>query len=203
MKRFTLVAAISLVGLAAMTSCNLREVIITANPESGISPLTVDFEVRYNEGRRPNYCEWEFGDGSPVVSGGYDKSSVTHVFQSPGACTVICNVQVNDEFLHGSGQASIDIHVFDPDSIPAVTIDGTPLTYCPGGEPLYVTFTSSVSGGVPPYEYSWNFGDGGVSTEPNPVYPYDNTGSFQAFLEVTDSLGHVGVSNLLTVNHCN
>ena len=57
-----------------------------------------------------------------------------------------------------------------------------------GYAPLTVDFTSTVSGGVLPYTYDWDFGDGiGTSTEPNPAYIYTRAGNYTATLVVTDS----------------
>ena len=56
-----------------------------------------------------------------------------------------------------------------------------------GTRPLSVSFTSSPSGGLPPYSYSWTFGDGGTSTLRNPSHIYNSSGSFEAIVTVTDS----------------
>ena len=58
------------------------------------------------------------------------------------------------------------------------------------GEP--VQFTSSVTGGVTPYSYEWDFdSDGNVdSQEANPVYSYPKAGTFTVSLKVTDAKGH-------------
>ena len=69
-----------------------------------------------------------------------------------------------------------------------------------------VSFTSTVSGGTPPYTYYWDFGDGGSSIQANPSHTYVTYGDFNIRLTVTDStsssdycLNAVGVSTLPSV----
>ena len=55
-----------------------------------------------------------------------------------------------------------------------------------------VSFIGSASGGIPPYSYSWNFGDGSpASTLQNPSNTYSslNTNTYTATLIVTDNGG--------------
>jgi hypothetical protein len=52
-----------------------------------------------------------------------------------------------------------------------------------------VTFTSSVSGGTPPYAYLWDFGDGNRTTDAQPVHTYATAGTFSVTATVTDALG--------------
>jgi PKD repeat protein len=66
-----------------------------------------------------------------------------------------------------------------------VSISASPTS---GAAPLEVKFSSYVSGGVPPYIYSWDFGDGsGGSSDPNPTHTYKDGGTFTAILKVRDS----------------
>jgi len=44
-------------------------------------------------------------------------------------------------------------------------------------------------GGVPPYTYEWDFGDGETSTEENPVHSYEAAGNYTVTLTVTDDAG--------------
>ncbi len=59
-----------------------------------------------------------------------------------------------------------------------------------GQIPLTVNFTGIASGGIPPYNYSWNFGDQGSSNEQNPTHTYIRDQSYTAILTVTDNDGN-------------
>lgn len=60
----------------------------------------------------------------------------------------------------------------------------------PRGEPIQ--FTGTVTGGIPPYIFNWDFGDGNTSSEQNPTYIYSTIGNYTVILTVTD---HVGSSS--------
>ncbi|PXY35439.1 cytochrome C [Prauserella flavalba] len=70
-----------------------------------------------------------------------------------------------------------------------VTYEGGPATPAPAAratalqnKPLTMAFNGSRSGGV---SYEWRFGDGGRSTEANPVHTYGSIGTYTATLTVT------------------
>jgi gliding motility-associated-like protein len=66
-----------------------------------------------------------------------------------------------------------------------VTASGNPLT---GNAPLNVSFSATQSGSSAP-QYGWNFGTGsGSSSLPNPVYTYNNGGTFDAIVTLTDPI---------------
>ena len=50
-----------------------------------------------------------------------------------------------------------------------------------------IQFTGGATGGVPPYTYEWDFGNGDTSVEQNPVYAYAERGIYDVTLTVTDS----------------
>ncbi len=54
-----------------------------------------------------------------------------------------------------------------------------------------ITFTDKSSGGVKPYKYNWDFGDGSNSTQQNPRHRYASDGTYNVTLTVTDRAGDV------------
>ena len=50
-------------------------------------------------------------------------------------------------------------------------------------------FSTQVSGGVPPYTYQWDFGDGESSSAAAPSHTYSAAGSYTAHVTVSDSVG--------------
>ncbi|MCB9021558.1 MAG: PKD domain-containing protein [Chitinophagales bacterium] len=69
----------------------------------------------------------------------------------------------------------------------SVTMEFSPtasFTYTAVG--LTVTFTNTSTGGA---SYSWNFGDGGTSTEANPTHVYTSAGVYNVTLTVTNGCG--------------
>jgi len=52
-----------------------------------------------------------------------------------------------------------------------------------------IEFDSTVTGGIPPYEYLWDYGDGNTSSgDPHPTHNYANAGNYTVILTVTDSV---------------
>ena len=63
------------------------QVIVDADPDEGTAPLTVHFSAEVQEGfaaEDPKF-KWNFGDGSPAVSG----ENPTHVYTKPGRYRVV------------------------------------------------------------------------------------------------------------------
>jgi len=73
--------------------------------------------------------------------------------------------------------------------LPTLAITGA-ASATSGTTPFYISFICSSSGGVPPYTYSWAFGDGAVSNQQNPSHVYNTAGTFNATVTVTDSVSN-------------
>ncbi len=61
------------------------------------------------------------------------------------------------------------------------------------------SFDGKATGGVSPYKYRWDFGDGASSSDPNPVHVYAVPGAYLSTLTVTDLLGAMTTSTLAPV----
>lgn len=136
--------------------------------------------------------------------------SVSTTDTNPASFTVISPVeqpghQAWEEFTYNldayDGESIyIGIHMISIDSwflmIDDFVVTGTggaPLIASAGGpyeadvgEPIQ--FQGDASGGVPPYSFHWDFGNGDTSDEEDPIYTYNEPGIYQVILTVTDDV---------------
>ncbi len=141
----------------------------TADPPSGIVPLTVRFT---DQSTGAMVWLWNFGDGSAESM----LPNPTHTFRDPGVYTV--RLTVSDE----RGDSEIVEQKITALAEERVTagFTATPLS---GPAPLRVQFTDRSSG--PVTVWAWDFGDGMVSSEQHPVHRYTRSGIFPVTLVVS------------------
>jgi parallel beta-helix repeat protein len=124
----------------------------------------------------PEYCwHWDFGDGTNST-----EQNPNHVYNSPGIYTVLLTVS------DSRGYSSLDIATVTIESSEA---DAHGPYACFVNE--LVRFNGSISGGIPPYNWSWDFGDGNISDQQNPKHVYEKAGEYQVILTVTDNMSYV------------
>jgi len=152
------------------------DVAISANPTSGTTPLPVSFTTTVSGGLEPYTYSWAFGD-----SGTSTQKSPTHTYTTPGTFTATLTVQDSSPTIK-TKSVTTSLTITSPALI--TTISASPTS---GLAPLSVSFTSTVSGGLSPYSYSWAFGDSGTSTQSSPSHTYSTSGTFTVTLTVTDS----------------
>ena len=74
-----------------------------------------------------------------------------------------------------------------------VIVHPTPVVDCSNVTDAYLGantgFNADVSVGTAPYEFFWQFGDGGSSVDQSPTYLYGGTGLYNASVEVVDTFG--------------
>lgn len=58
-----------------------------------------------------------------------------------------------------------------------------------------IQYTGTVFGGIPPYTYYWDFGDGNQSDQQNPTHHYMHTGTYIVTFTVTDNEGNFSSDN--------
>jgi len=116
------------------------------------------------------------------VPTGSSAQSPLHTYTSPRIYPVALQVYNHDGY--NSTRKAGYIQVTISPSAPVANFAGTPTS---GNAPLTVSFTDTSTG--TPTSWNWSFGDGGYSSEKNPVYTYAGTGSFTVSLTATNSAG--------------
>lgn len=170
----------------AITAKFCNPIQVSATPASGYVPLTVAFSTSGEELKYFTF-DWEFGDSS-TGSG----TSPTHQYSNPGSYYVKLNVVDVNKKTPAYGGVLITAKEKPP--IKSVTI--TPSTTS-GDAPLTVSFSSNVDGGVSPFSYSWNYGDGSTDTDSTTQHTYQNAGTYTVTLTVTDDAGQTGSSSVV------
>jgi gliding motility-associated-like protein len=122
---------------------------------------------------------WDFGDGT-TVSGA--KAAISHSYESAGVRGV--SLTVTDTNGCTSTKAVAALLTILPRLQAGFTEDNQVL--CTVGSPVQFTNTTIGPGTL---TYTWNFGDGGSSTQVNPSHTYPSKGTYSVVLAVTSSVG--------------
>ena len=80
---------------------------------------------------------------------------------------------------------------------PTLTVDIGDIYEGKAGESI--SFTASVENGIPPYEFQWDFGDDENSEEQNPSHVFNEEGTYDILLMVTDNESNYGFDNATVV----
>lgn len=167
---------------------------ISAQPTQGEVPLTVEFDgsASYDPQGDTTDWLWDFGDGSPVISG----RKVTHVYERSGEF-IVTLVVVGPS---GTGRATAMIHALN--NPPVASFSFWPQD--PFQEEL-VTFDASSSydpdGDIVSWE--WDFGDGAIGEGEVVDHSFDLPGEYTVVLTVTDNSGaQAVVSQTVAVEEC-
>lgn len=132
-----------------------------------------------------NSWQWNFGDGN--VS---SQQNPTHQFASSGTYNVSLVVATA-----GGCTDSItkQVTIF---SLPQAAFSGT--TVCKGASTSFSDLSSVIGNNIS--GWSWDFGDGALSSQQNPEHTYVNAGNYNVILTVTSSNGCIDtVSSTVTV----
>ena len=172
---------------------------VTVNPTLtvSISPAvvvmdlgqSVTFQSTVSGGTPPYTYQW-YLDDAPV---GANASTWTFTPTSTGSYEVYLNVTDNVGVTAQSNIASVTVN-------PALTVSISPTSVIMDvGQP--VTFTSSVSGGTPPYTYQWYLDDVPVPSATSSTWAFtpSSPGSYEVYLNVTDDVGVTAKSNIASV----
>jgi PKD repeat protein len=144
----------------------------TALPQNGQVPLAVGFQDMSSGS--PTTWHWDFGDGATST-----EQSPSHTYTRAGTYGVTLTV-TNPFGRSTKTKASLISTGMPP------TADFTSLATS-GGVPLAVKFMDASKGG--PTSWSWDFGDGGKSSDRSPTHVYTRAGTYTVTLTVTNAYG--------------
>lgn len=146
-----------------------------ASPRTGMAPLMINFNDLSSN--NPTNWHWEFGDGQ--IS---NQQSPDHLYQSPGTFTITLTVSNSTDSDTRKKAAYIVLVVSD--SIPKSSFSAVPIT---GEAPLAVSFSDLTENN--PDSWAWDFGDGNISDEQNPVHTYQENGFYTVSLTTSNQYG--------------
>ncbi|MFQ5446514.1 MAG: PKD domain-containing protein, partial [Saprospiraceae bacterium] len=141
----------------------------SANATTGCTPLTVTFTNESSE--NATSWQWDFPGGDPASS---TDESPTVTYNSAGtyAVTLIAT--------NSAGADTVTMASF----IVVTTVPSPGFTV--STNVFEATFTNTTLNGT---SYEWDFGDGGTSTEENPVHTYAGDGTYTVTLTATNDCG--------------
>lgn len=144
------------------------------SPGCGEAPLTVGFADRCSGSA--STWSWDFGDGTFA-----SEPSPAHVYALPGTYDVTLTVQgpLGSDVLRIQRAVAV---------LPAVTPSADfSVSSTTGAAPLSLAFADQSTGSLS--AWSWDFGDGTVSSLRDPRHVYETPGTYSVSLDVSGSAG--------------
>lgn len=154
----------------------------TSDLTSGYRPLSISFTDKSSGA--PETWKWDFGDGNTSTI-----QNPVHVYSNLGDYTV--TLKVNNAIGSNSIQKSNYVKVLS--GFPSANFNSN-ITY--GNPPLTVQFSDASTGS--PNVWDWNFGDGCISNEQNPVHTYFTEGTYNVKLTVSNADGTNSKTHTIT-----
>ncbi len=139
----------------------------------------VKFTNQSGGGTAPYTYEWDFNGDNKVDSTEKDPS---YTYPAAGSYKVSLKVkdaagktdtETKDRYISVGGSIQVDFTASATNAAPGQAI----------------IFTGSVTGGTPPIQYEWDFGDGGTSADATASHAYATAGAYTVSLKVTDAGG--------------
>lgn len=156
-------------------------VTIAASPTGGKAPLSVKFTAIPSGGTAPYAYFWAFGDGNTSAA-----SAPTHVYDKAGIYSV--TLMLTDYAGARTNSATLAVSVTLPPTLVITSVVASP-------NPVEVNHTTylnvSVTGGVPPYSFSYLRLPPGCSSSNTSNFSCtpSTTGNFAVNVTVSDSVG--------------
>ncbi len=168
----------SIVKTQYITVYALPTVAFTATPTTGCYPLPVQFTDQSAAGSGSIATwEWDFGDGNSSTL-----QNPAHTYTASGNYNVTLRVKNSNGCTRTLTKPQ---YIQINNGVTANFSNSIPNSCNP---PAVINF-QNLSTGTGTLSYQWSFGDGGVSAATNPVYAYNNTGSYTVTLIVSNATG--------------
>lgn len=151
-----------------------RPVPVINAPDTVCAGNNVSFAGTSSPTGLANQYRWIFGDNGSVRNG----ANVTYTFNNPGTFEVMFIAST----YFGCADTARKMVVVKPGPVVDFSADRT-ISSC---VPFQVNFTNTLAT-APEYAFLWNFGDGNISTQPNPTHIYTAAGNRNVTLTVTDT----------------
>lgn len=171
-----LLSVLALLQTAASAQLKAR---ISATPTSGCPPVVVSFKD--SSAGNPTSWKWDLGNGT--IS---DLQNPVTTYLTSGSY----NVKLVVKNANGTDSVVKNKYIV-VNAVPQAKFGSS---HTGGCFPLAVQFEdSSVAGSGTITAWKWDFGDGTLSNEQNPLHTYTHAGSFTVVLRVTNSNGCTNV----------
>ncbi len=157
---------------------------LSANPTSLTAGGGATLTASISGGVSPYTCRWSLNG-----TNGSQNACVpaTFTFAHPGTYTYV--VWVTDSWSEVTESNAVAITVSALPRMLVANAGWTPFSPGDCGFAGKVTFWAQPSGGVRPYSFAWNLGDGTTANTQNSTHQYASTGSFSVTFEIADSRG--------------
>jgi len=155
-----------------------------SNVTSGYVPLTVQFTSLSNNTAGWN---WDFGDGNTSID-----RNPAHIYSVAGNYTV--NLAVDN--ANGTDSKLAIIKVLEQ-PVAMLPVSNFSSNVTSGYVPLSVQFTDLSKNAT---KWNWDFGNGNISTEQNPVYIYYTAGNYTVTLKTSNNNGQHTKTSQIYVN---
>jgi len=151
-------------------------------------PVTLVSSV--NGGMGARYENWTFGDGTESSG-----PNASHAWTRPGNYTVTFAYA---DALGVTADRSVEVTVHP--SLAATFSAGNASSSSAATPGSLVDFSSNISGGTPPYQESWSFGDGSYANGLSVNHSYASAGTYRVKVTLSDAVGgSIGTNLSVTV----